>query len=67
MEVQLKKIELEQQQFFKDIEIIKEGFITNAKESTIAHYFDKMAMSIQRDLGIKPENRADKIQEESML
>ena len=57
MEVALKRIESEQQQFIKDIEVIKEGFLSNAKESTIAHYFDKMAMSVQRDLGIKPENK----------
>jgi hypothetical protein len=33
---------------------IKSAYLNNATEKTIAHYFDYIADSVQRELGTKP-------------
>lgn len=49
----------------QEVAEVQKTFLVNARESTVALYFNKIADGIQRELGEKPPHNAKKIAEDS--
>lgn len=61
VEDELLKFRDENDKSQKLVEEIKSAYLNNATEKTIAHYFDLIAESVQRELGTKPVHNQQKL------
>ena len=60
------KVKIDQTKAEEKMETISGAYLVKAQEGTIAHYLDKIADSLQRELGNGPHS-PNKVKEESAL